>query len=638
MSEPALPLFPDEPSPSAGPPDRPPAAANSDSPVSPTAEAYSLSEPPVPSPGAGRGKSRRGTPPPATRSALPAWLAAGVGLSIFAFGMLATTYRQFVIDVPAGHMAILLRKTGTDLPNTAEIALDPGHKGIQAEVLREGRYFFQYNPLDWSWEVLPQVVVPNGKMGVRVRLAGDDLPTGELLAKDESQKGIVPGVLQPGRHYLNPYLYRVEIHDPVVVPAGFKGVRTNLVGTIPTATDYWEDPQDPNHRLLLVKPGFRGVEQATFDPGTYYLNPYETAVSLVDCRNQRFNLSETRDLGFPSKDGFWVSLDSIVEFRVRPDMAAKVFVLYNEAANGSQVDEEVMRKVILPAARSFCRLQGSNNSGRDFIQGRTHFQENYQVSMKEACDPLGVEIVQALITKINPPQQIAKPVQQREIAKQQAQQFTQQILQQKSEVKLAIEKELVKQKQALVTAEQEVVRETTEAKREQQVAVTKGEEKLEVAKLLLEAAEDEAAAAKARGEGVAEVLSQKNAAEATGWRQSVAAFDGDGQQFAQYVLYQKLAGAYRKLMINTADSPLMEIFQQFTPGEPTRSPTPRGENGVVGTPRSTRPRAGSPARPAVRPAGRPAVDSKTQPVSPDAPPTAAGVEPPEANAEPGPAE
>ncbi|MFM8223686.1 MAG: hypothetical protein ACKOJF_32710, partial [Planctomycetaceae bacterium] len=40
--------------------------------------------------------------------------------------MLATTYRQFVIDVPAGHMAVLLRKTGTDLPPDAEIALDPG--------------------------------------------------------------------------------------------------------------------------------------------------------------------------------------------------------------------------------------------------------------------------------------------------------------------------------------------------------------------------------------------------------------------------------------------------------------------------------------------------------------------------------
>lgn len=505
------------------------------------------------------------------------WLAGLAGLAVFGIGMLTTTYKTFVIDVPAGHMAVLLRKTGTDLPNKEELATLPESKGIQPQVLREGRYFFQYNPYDWSWEVLPQVVIPTGKLGVLVRLAGDDLPAGELLAREENQKGIVPGVLQPGRHDLNPYLYRVEQHDPVVVPAGFKGVRINLTGPIPKAEDYWRNPQDPRHTLLLVKPGFRGVEQETLDPGTYFLNPYEVAVSLVDCRNQRFNLGETRELSFPSKDGFWVNLDSIVEFRVRPEMAAQVFVLYNEPINGGQIDEEVMRKVILPAARSFCRLQGSNNSGRDFIQGRTQFQENYQTTMKEACEPLGIEVIQALITKINPPRQIAEPVQEREIAKQKAEQYTQQILQQKSEAKLAIEKELVRQKQALVSAEQTVVRETTEAKREQQVTVTKAEEKLSVARLHLEAAEDEAEAIRARGKGAAEVARLKNEAEAAGWKQSVAAYDGDGHRFAQYVLYQKLAGAYRQLMVNTADSPLMKVFEGFTPRERPRTRLNPGE-------------------------------------------------------------
>src|SRR5207247_2254724 len=152
--------------------------------------------------------------------------------------------------------------------------------------------------------------------------------------------------------------------------------------------------------------------------------------------------------------------DSIVEFRVNPEMAAKVFVLYNEETNGDRIDEEVVRKVILPAARSFCRLQGSNNSGRDFIQGttRTQFQETYQTTMRAKCEPLGIQILQALITKINPPEQIAKPVREREIAKQKEEQYQQQILQQKSEEKLAIEKELVKQKQALVQADQGVVR------------------------------------------------------------------------------------------------------------------------------------------------------------------------------------
>ncbi len=493
-------------------------------------------------------------------------LAAIAALAVFGLGLLWMCYSQFVVNVPAYHMGVLVKITGKDLSNTDIVAPDTGHKGVQKEVLDVGRYFFQYNPYDWAWEIKPQTQIPEGKIGVQIRLFGDDLPYGEFLAYKVNQKGIVPGVLLPGRYPINPYLYQVEEHSPQIVPAGYKGVVVNRAGKIPSSPDdYWSD-DDKTHQKLLVKKGFRGVEYETLDPGTTCnFNPYERIVKLVDCRNQRFNLSESKDLGFPSKDGFWVSLDSIVEFRVKPEMAAKVFVLYNEEANGDRIDEEVVRKVILPAARSFCRLQGSNNSGRDFIEGttRTHFQDEYQKSMRDKCDRLGIEIIQALITKINPPEQIAKPVRAREIAKQQEEQYQQEILQQKSEEKLAIEKELVLQKQALVQAEQAVIRVTTMASREQEVALTKAREKLGVAEFRLAATKDEAAAITSKGKGAAEVIEFKNKAEAAGWQRSVDAFEGDGNQYAQYVLYQKIASAYRNIMVNTADSPIMKIFESF---------------------------------------------------------------------------
>lgn len=508
------------------------------------------------------------------RKQASSWLAAAVAAGVFFAGMLWFVYEQFRIDVPAKHIAIMTKKVGKDISNTDEVAPGPEFKGVQKEVLTEGRYF--YNPYDFAWEVIPQTEIPDGKLGVKVRLHGDDLPYGEFLARQENQKGIVPGVLQPGRHIINTYLEAVELHDPKTVPAGFKGVLVNLAGPIPSkAEHYWQDADNAHSQRLLVKHGFRGVEKETLDPGTYYVNPYETDIKLVDCRNQRFNLAESKDLGFPSKDGFWVSLDSIVEFRVNPEMAAKVFVLYNEEVNGERIDEEVVRKVILPAARSFCRLQGSNNSGRDFIQGttRTQFQETYQTTMRAKCEPLGVQIIQALITKINPPEQIAMPVREREIAKQKEEQYGQQILQQKSEEKLAVEKELVKQKQALVQADQGVVRITTEALREQEVAVTKANEKLSVGQFKLDATKDEAAAIASRGKAAAEVVEFKNKAEAAGWKRAVEAFDGNGGLYAQYVLFQKLSGAYRDLMVNTADSPIMKIFEAFNnPATKTGSP------------------------------------------------------------------
>jgi len=507
---------------------------------------------------------------------------AGIALVVGGVIMAGVVDQDFLIDVPREHIAILVQKEGLDLENTDVVAPDAEHRGIQRAFLTEGRYF--RNPFSWDWEIVPQVVIPDGKMGIKVSLAGDDLPYGEFLAKlgpdgQPATKGIVPGVLRPGRYQIHPYLFKVDdSYKPVTVPAGYVGIQTNLAGPL---------AEDPNR--FLVPKGVRGVEAEPLQPGTYYVNPFETRIHLVDCRSQRFNLADNKDMGFPSKDGFWVSLDGIIEFRIKPEKAAEVYVVYNERKNGDAIDEEIIDKIIRPSALSFCRLYGSNESGRQFIQGetRTLFQEEFQKAMRTSCDPLGVEIIQALITKIHPPEKIAKPVREREIAKQQELQYRQQILQQESQQKLAIETELVKQKEALVKADQEVIKVTTEAKREQEVAITKANEERNVAQFKLDAAKDQASAVTSMGKAAAEVVRFQNEAEAAGWKQSVAAFGGEGSAFARNTLYRKMASAYRDIMVNTKDSPIMRIFETFAaqqgsganPGEPKRSrpsvrPTP----------------------------------------------------------------
>jgi len=478
-------------------------------------------------------------------------------LTGFAVAISWMVYSSFRIDIGKGEIAILTHKVGNDLTNGQEVAPDDTFKGIQKKVLTEGRYF--YNPYAWSWEVVKQTEIMSGEMGVMISLTGDDLGYGEYLAKvdangDAISKGIMPGVLNPGRYPINPYLYSVEVHKPVTIPAGFKGVLTNLAAPLAA---------EPNR--LLVDAGERGVQKEPLEPGTHYRSPYVYRVDLVDCRSQRFNLGEEGDMGFPSKDGFWVSLDGIIEFRVDPEKASEVYVLFNQADNGPAIDEEIVKTVIMPNARSFCRLQGSSSSGREFIQGETRkkFQEAFEVSMREACQPLGIEIIQALITRIRPPEQIALPVRTREIAKQKELQYQQQTLQQESEQKLAVGKAMVDQKQALVGADQLVVQVTTRAMQEQEVALTKASENLAVAQFKLDASIDEAAAIEARGKAAADVVRFDNEAEAAGWKKAVDAFDGDGKGYAQYVMFQKLSSSYRRIMVNTADSPIMKIFESF---------------------------------------------------------------------------
>ncbi len=496
---------------------------------------------------------------------VPLTVVAAAGLLLLAI----LGYTTLRIDVPAGHVAVLIKKTGDDIDTADAVALDGAHKGLQLNVLTEGRYF--YNPYFWEWNVYPMVEVPAGKMGVRVRLYGDNLGYGDFLAKKEAEKGIVPEVLRPGRYPINAvikgreaerakqdYVEIVELFDPVTIPAGFRGVVTNLARPI---------PENPN--TILVDEGSRGVQKKTLDAGTYYLNPYAFRVNIIDCRSQRYNLGGEFDMGFPSKDGFWVSLDGIIEFRVKPEKAAEVFVTYNEQRNDNEkhvsIHDEIVKKIITPNARSFCRLRGSDQSGREFIGGdtRTAFQKDFQREMQKECDPQGIEIVQALITRINPPQAIAKPVRDREVARQKLQQYKEQKLQQDAEGKLATEKALIDQRQALVQADLEVVKKTTEAKQKQQVAVTKANEKKAVAGRDLEAAKDQAAATMSRKKAEAGIVDLENAAEAAGWAKAIDALGGDGDAYARFVLYQKLAPAYRSIMTNTADSPLMDIFRNF---------------------------------------------------------------------------
>lgn len=495
-------------------------------------------------------------------------VAAAALAAILMIALPFVVYLQCLIEVPSRHMAVLIQKVGTDIGNDDEISPSKQHKGVQQEVFTEGRYFL--NPYVWDWVVVSQVEIPEGKLGVRIRLSGEDLPGGQLIAWEANQKGIVPEVLNPGRYAINAwvrgsprrtrgdsYAEIVELHDPITIPAGFQGVVTNLSSPMPKKAN----------EIISAK-GARGVQIETLEPGTYYLNPYVTKVCLMDCRSQRYNL---KDIGFPTRDGFWVSLEGIIEFRANPKEAPRVYVLYNEDQNGDQVDEEIIAKIILPNARAYTRLKGSNHSGKEFITGNTRalFQEDFQKQMQVTCATEGIEVIQALITTIKPPEKIAVPVRQRQIAVQEESQYTKEIMQQTAEQELAVQRATVLQKKAEVAADQEVVVVTVEAQKKQDVAIIEANKRLAVAQQKFEAAKDLASAVMAKGKAEADVVRFNNQAQAAGWQKSIEAFSGDGNEFAHYTFLKKIAPAFKAMMVNTDNSSLMDVFKSFEPSMPT---------------------------------------------------------------------
>lgn len=500
-------------------------------------------------------------------SSVPPRFSVAVFVVVAVLLVLGTTifYANFIVNVPRGHIAILIKRTGMDIGNNDEIAPTENHKGIQRKYLTEG--WQMMIPYYWDWEIIPQQEVPQGKIGVLISKTGEDLgyseylakvdPTKEALEERVLSKGVVPGYLLPGRYAINPYLFELELYDPMIVEAGYKGIVTNLNGPMPNT---------PNS--LLSEDGFRGVQKKVLDAQTVYYNPYETRVDVLNTRDITLSMEANKDMGFPSKDGFWIRVQGNVRFHIVPEKAAEVYVMFNDQENGDSIDDEIANKVIMPLARSFCRVEGSKFLGRDLVGGseiadRSVFQERFFQTLKERCKPLGIEIMEVSIRNLTPPEPIAAEIRQRQMAVQFQETYTRQISTQEAEKNKKAQDERGNQEDALGKTYQEIAKILADANQKREVALTKVSERRAVAQFKLGAAMDEAEAIRLRGEAEADVVRFQNEADASGWKNAVLAFGGNGDEFSRYVLYQKMASSYRKIMANTADSPIMKIFESF---------------------------------------------------------------------------
>lgn len=513
---------------------------------------------------------REGPPPVPVKSSGPPRGPSIVAL-ILAAAMIYGGYfwfvRRYVVD--SGEVLVLLRKDGSmSLPgNQVVIPRPPIDKtsdayrqweqtygdcnGILEQVYTEGVYF-GFSPFDYERQHNKAVVVPNGKVGIVVRRFGDALPEGQVLADPTlNQRGPLPVVLQPGRYneYSNPHAYEVKIIDPVQVDPGHRGVVTVFAG-VPAA----------NPNAYLVSDGERGVQPKTEPEGFRYVNPYEKRVIPVSITSQRFEMAGADAIRFPSADSFDIKMEGFVEWSVIPEKLPLLYVQYGE---GGELLPYLDERVILPYARSFSRLVGSQYTARDFISGDTKlkFQHEFETKLREACEKQGIEVLQALVRDIVPPNEIKEPINEREIAKQQIRSLEQQIQVAKSSADLARQTEMSTQNQAIGEANKQVVTIVNKAKQGYDVALTEAEQRLAVAKLRLEAAQKQADAMVAMGQAEANVILLQKQAEAEPLRQQVAAF-GDGNTYAQYFFYQKIAPSVKSILANS-DGPFADLFRQF---------------------------------------------------------------------------
>ena len=451
------------------------------------------------------------------------------------------------IEPGNGQIAILLKKTGKNLPPEAILAPGPEYKGIQVDVLPEGRYF--RNPWTWEWRFAKTVDIPAGKFGVLVRKFGRDLPEGEIIARDESAKGIVRDVLGTGKHRINPFAYEVKLYDDITIKPGHVGVVTELTGDDIIAPGGAKDPSTGTG--FLVKPGAKGVSSRILKEGTHRLNPFVYSVSIVNIQSQRFELSGADAISFLTLDGFTVNAEGTLEFNLEVD---KVALLSHEVGDM----DDILQKIILPAARGFSRIEGSKKNATEFIVGesRQAFQDSLEKYLKDVCRPWGVSLNSVLIRDIFAPQQVAAIIRKRELAVQEANKIDQQIVQAKSLAELERQRALAAQNSAKVTAETEAIRAKIIAEQKSAEQVIAAQTRLEVASVELKAAKADAEAMLTEAEGRRKVVETRTTAEADVLKQEVAAYSSDGD-YVRAKLYEKTAPRLKDVL--TGDEP-GEIF------------------------------------------------------------------------------
>jgi regulator of protease activity HflC (stomatin/prohibitin superfamily) len=463
------------------------------------------------------------------------------------------------IEPGPGEIAVLIRKTGTDLVDGAILALAPDQKGIQLDVLPEGRYF--RNPYTWDWRIAQITDIPAGKLVVLTRLYGQPPGPGQIVANDNG-KGILAEVLRPGKYRINRYAYAVELFDAISIRPGHVGVVTSLVGRDVLTNDL--PPELRN--TYLVADGLKGVVPPVLDPGTYYLNPYLFNVVEVNLQSQRFAMSGGDAISFLTADGFTVNVEGTIEFGIERDQAA---LLTHKVGDM----EDVLIKLILPQARGFCRTEGSKHPAINFIVGETRqqFQDNLETYLRNNATGWGVAIKSVLIRNIVPPDDIASIIRDREVSVQNARMYEQQIEQARSLAELTRQEMLAQQNKEKVVADTSRIQAVIRAQQDLAVRVTAANRELEVARLENEAAVAQAQAILTKAQAERDVIALQNQAQADVLGAQAQAFKG-GMNMARYAFYQKLGPRLRSILGSDDPSSLGGLLQPYLPSRPEVKP------------------------------------------------------------------
>lgn len=359
-------------------------------------------------------------------------LGVALGAAVVMLGLVWFGFHWFISRyyVPEGY-SLLLRYKGPLVFGSAQQPppgywAEEGQVGVLAKMRGPGRHF--YNPIYWERDLIPDIIIQPGEVGVVTCKMGAPLATGQFLVDGEigetKHMGVLRKVLGPGQYRINPYGYEVkvvktEIKDDsgnkkfsgwVDVPTGFVGVVTNLTDNPATGAK-------------------QGTPDKVLPPGLYPINPREQQVDIVEIGYHETSIDITASrpiddlakldekgdapdadikggISFPSSDGFRITMDFTSIWGLMPDQAANAIRKFGNV-------KLVEQKVVLPQIESICRNNGSEYSAVNLLVGkeREKFQNDTVKEFHAVLDDKQITMKYGLVRHIYIPTEVRKPIQ-----------------------------------------------------------------------------------------------------------------------------------------------------------------------------------------------------------------------------------
>ncbi|MFT3713041.1 MAG: SPFH domain-containing protein [Archangium sp.] len=330
---------------------------------------------------------------------------------------------------------------GHDNFQKAEIFLkNSGQKGPQTDFLRPGTYNVFTDMFNVA--IAKAVNIAEDQIGLVDAKDGVAMAKEDVVARTPDTKlhnsyqdaqafldqggmrGPQEAVLRPGRYYVNPFLFAVNLRPLTVIKQGEVGVLISNIGKDPGELGDETDQRAHDSKQLTVVPeGYRGIQRNVLGPGKYNLNPLAYTVVVVPTTTRSVEWSKSQDAEDPfdpftviSHDGFEMQVEVRCQYRVLPENAPYVIQKLGSI-------EDLENNVIHPQIDGIFRAQVSKSPAISYQQNRAEEQASAEQAVRDDLHKYRVEVVSVMITNIHLPEALMKTTQQKNLAEQEQSMF-----------------------------------------------------------------------------------------------------------------------------------------------------------------------------------------------------------------------